>query len=364
MIVKNEAPVIRRCLASVLPWIDSWVIVDTGSTDGTQEIIRDYLKEIPGELHERPWVDFSTNRNQARILALGKSDYLLLIDADDELSVKPGFTLPSLQKDFYFVYQENPHAPGHANICNLLLINRDVWLWKWVLHERIFFGGSASGERLAGVTNLYHQDGERNKDSNKVQRDITVLIRALEKDPHNEHYLFNLAQTYRFGGQPALALEAYKKRAQVEGLADETFYSLYWVARLEQEHACGPFLASFWKAHSFQPDRIEPLYYLALYYLHEGSAEKAYHLIQKALAIRASEYVCFPEPWIQEWGIYLLLGRVAYRTRRFEESYFAFQKVAKAKSAPKDTRKSIALFFRDDFMLRPYTQSERRVPCL
>ncbi|MDO8336144.1 MAG: glycosyltransferase, partial [Candidatus Saccharibacteria bacterium] len=47
MIVKNEAHVILRCLASVKPWIDSWCIVDTGSSDGTQDIIQDYLKDIP-----------------------------------------------------------------------------------------------------------------------------------------------------------------------------------------------------------------------------------------------------------------------------------------------------------------------------
>ena len=49
MIVKNESKVILRCLESVKDIVDYWVIVDTGSTDGTQIIIQDYLKGIPGE---------------------------------------------------------------------------------------------------------------------------------------------------------------------------------------------------------------------------------------------------------------------------------------------------------------------------
>ena len=48
MIVKDEARVIERCLASVLPLIDNWVIVDTGSTDGTQELIKYMLKDLVG----------------------------------------------------------------------------------------------------------------------------------------------------------------------------------------------------------------------------------------------------------------------------------------------------------------------------
>ena len=56
MIVKNESKVIERCLASVLPVIDHWMILDTGSTDGTQEKIREFFNNvgIPGELHEEP----------------------------------------------------------------------------------------------------------------------------------------------------------------------------------------------------------------------------------------------------------------------------------------------------------------------
>lgn len=58
MIVRDEAEVIERGLALVKPFIDCWVIVDTGSTDGTQGIIRHFMADLPGELHQRPRRDF------------------------------------------------------------------------------------------------------------------------------------------------------------------------------------------------------------------------------------------------------------------------------------------------------------------
>ncbi len=65
MIVKNEVSVIERCLASVRPWLDFWLIVDTGSTDGTQAKILEVMADMPGELHERPWRNFGANRTEA-----------------------------------------------------------------------------------------------------------------------------------------------------------------------------------------------------------------------------------------------------------------------------------------------------------
>ena len=102
MIVKNENKVIKRCLASVKPVIDYWIIIDTGSTDGTQETIREFMKDIPGELYEYPWVDFAHNRNQALALSKDKGDYLLFIDADEQLIFDESFSLSSLDKDLFF----------------------------------------------------------------------------------------------------------------------------------------------------------------------------------------------------------------------------------------------------------------------
>ena len=89
MIVKAEAAVIRRCLASVKPHLDYWVICDTGSTDGTQGIVREFLRDVPGELFEDAWVDFGHNRTLSLTRAKGKADYLLMMNADEVLNVGP-----------------------------------------------------------------------------------------------------------------------------------------------------------------------------------------------------------------------------------------------------------------------------------
>ena len=60
MIVRNEAHIVERVLDAVAPYVSSWVIVDTGSDDGTQDVIRNHMARlgIPGELYERPWCNF------------------------------------------------------------------------------------------------------------------------------------------------------------------------------------------------------------------------------------------------------------------------------------------------------------------
>ena len=103
MIVRDESRVLARCLQSVAPFIDRYCIVDTGSTDGTQAIPRAVLGAMPGEVHERPWRDFATNRNEAIALASPGADYLLVMDADDVLVAESGIAWGVLGADGYRV---------------------------------------------------------------------------------------------------------------------------------------------------------------------------------------------------------------------------------------------------------------------
>src|SRR6266446_6387985 len=132
MIVKDEAHVIRRCLDSVRRFVDHWVIVDTGSTDDTQGIIRFALADIPGELHERPWRDFGHNRTEAFALACGQGDYLLFIDADETLRAPEGFAWPDLVHDAYYLHVE---YGGTIYSRGALVSTRLDWRWTGVIHE-------------------------------------------------------------------------------------------------------------------------------------------------------------------------------------------------------------------------------------
>ena len=101
MIVRNEAHIVEEVLDAVAPYISSWVIVDTGSNDGTQDLIRNHMARlgIPGELYERPWRNFGHNRTEALTLAQGHGDYIWVMDADDTVVGTPDFT--QLGADIY-----------------------------------------------------------------------------------------------------------------------------------------------------------------------------------------------------------------------------------------------------------------------
>ena len=93
MIVKNESRIIIRLLESVIPIIDTYVICDTGSTDDTPNIIRQYFdsKGIPGEVIHEPFKNFGYNRTFALKAAKGKATYALLLDADMIFKIEPSF---------------------------------------------------------------------------------------------------------------------------------------------------------------------------------------------------------------------------------------------------------------------------------
>ena len=85
MVVKDEMHRIEDCLLSVLPLVDSAIIVDTGSTDGTQQFIRERfgIEVLAGALDPERCYTLSDHRNRA--YELSGADWVLSIDADERI---------------------------------------------------------------------------------------------------------------------------------------------------------------------------------------------------------------------------------------------------------------------------------------
>lgn len=308
MIVRNEAPVIRRCLDSVRPIVDSWVIVDTGSSDGTQDIIREHLKDLPGALHERPWADFATNRSEALELARGQSDYVFVIDADEVLDIDPGFEMPALEADSYNVEMD---YSGCRYLRRQLLRNALPWRYVGVLHEYTICDEARTEALLPGLRTRPHRDGARARDPSTYRRDALLLEKALIDEPDNARYVFYLAQSYRDAGDNELALRHYRRRIELGGWPEEIWYSLYQVATTRERmgHPWAEVMQDYLAAWQAMPDRAGPLYRLGMHYQGERNYVLAHLFLSRAIGIAPpGPQRLFVEQTLYDWLLPLEYG--------------------------------------------------------
>ena len=114
IIAKNEEKNIRRCLESVA-WASEIVIVDSGSTDRTTEIAREYGANV----FDRPWNGYGAAKKEAVNRAAG--DWILSIDADEEVS-------PELKDEIQQILSGDlPHAGYFIN-------RKTMFLGRWIKH--------------------------------------------------------------------------------------------------------------------------------------------------------------------------------------------------------------------------------------
>jgi (heptosyl)LPS beta-1,4-glucosyltransferase len=100
LIVRNEELLLPRCLESLAQVVDRVVVLDTGSQDGTQDILRRFAGRTdfpPLTWREQPFVDFGTTRQAA--LQLVGTEWAFWIDADEQVSAELSARIRSLQAD-------------------------------------------------------------------------------------------------------------------------------------------------------------------------------------------------------------------------------------------------------------------------
>ncbi len=316
MIVKNEAHLIERCLRSVRPYVDSWAIVDTGSTDGTQDVIRALLADLPGELIDRPWVDFAHGRNQALQLAREHGDYALMIDADDVFEADAGFSWGALAAPGYAL--ENVHdVQGSWWRVQLMKLGLD-WAWEGVVHELpvSVHSTDASKARLAGARIRVLGGGARSRQSppQRCAQDIEALSAALVEAPDHPRYTFCLAQTLREAGRWQEAVEAYERRVGIGGWFEEVYASKFQIAVLRERMGAGydDVLAAYLDAYDYRPQRAEAPCELARHTRSHERYAVAYVFARIACSIERPEDRLEVDPTVYHWRARDELALAAY----------------------------------------------------
>ncbi len=347
MIVRNEAHVIKRCIDSVRPVIDAWCIVDTGSTDGTQDVIRALLADLPGMLHEIPWRDFAYNRTKALELARPLGDYSLMIDADvvcliDD-SVSPAQFKSSLAADVYDVR----FTEGIEYIRPQISSTRLDFTYRGVLHEFLAIPeGAEHGGTIPGVRYTTFRDGARSQNPHKYLDDAETLRVALDSgdEPGLEpRYTFYLAQSYRDAGLVDEAIDAYRRRTELGGYLEEIYVSFSWLARLigGRDGCTAELVNGALRAADIVPTRAEASCHAATAARHAGRMATAYIFARHAASLPMPEVGLFVEPEVYRWRALYELSIAAYYVGAIGEGRDATDRLLSMSDLPPDERAAV-----------------------
>ena len=311
MIVKNEAAIIRDTLENIISHVplDYYVISDTGSDDNTADIIKQFFDEkgIPGEIHHDEWVNFAHNRNCALQHAQGKTDYVLIFDADDRF--EGNFVLPEeLTSDRYYLRMANSVTGANVYFRTLMFRNDGSFYWRGVLHEFVEQRKKTVVEQkiFGDYYVISGRFGARSNNPQKYFQDAQVLEKAFyspEDEDLKDRYAFYTAQSYRDADMPEKAIEWYSKRANLGGWYEEVYYSLLQIAllKIELNAPLNEVQNLLLSAYEYRPQRAESLYHLARQLRLHDKIKLAYIYANAAVSIPLTKDILFVNHSVYEW---------------------------------------------------------------
>ncbi|NDE15328.1 glycosyltransferase [bacterium] len=361
MIVRNESHIVVRTLENLLekiPQIDYYVISDTGSTDDTIGLIRGFFdgRSIPGEIYEDAWVDFGHNRTVALRRAYRRTRFVLVFDADDEITGT--IPLPDLRTiddidGFLFRFGGDTAVTYY---CRLLLVsNRLRWRYRGILHEFIECE-DVKEPRIAFLGGFYSvvsgRTGWRNTFPDKYARDAALLEEALltETDPVlSRRYTFYCAQSWFDAGNHEEAERWYRKTVETEGWDQERYFSCLrlWmlaVARGAVEES----LSWLVRSSEIDPERLDGVFELVRYHTekgmfriawgyYEGFLRRVFENSQENAPDKPEKL--FVNPWVAQFGLPYYVILLCEKTGDRDTARRMYHKIFRARFPEKDDQR-------------------------
>jgi len=308
MIVKNAGPILEKVLIDNLPIIDRWCILDTGSTDGTQDVIKRILKDKKGVLYEEPFVDFKVSRN--RCLELAKQTCKFILMLDDTYSIKGDLRtfLNEVRGDqfsdsFSLLIQSDDTEYYSNRIIKSTTNLRYIHRIHEVISDQSNINVTVPSDKAVIFDNRIDYMEKRTMD--RKQFDLELLFKEVEEFPDDPRALYYIAQTYGCIGDEINKAKYFELRINhpQQGYIQEKIDACFELARtynfkidpIDQIYY-QPLNLNFiikpesWiiceklylQAYLLDQKRPDSLYFIGIHYYLEGKYDKSYTYFKKA----------------------------------------------------------------------------------
>ncbi len=376
MMVKNEETNILRSLNSIKE-LDGLILFDTGSTDKTIEITEKWCKEnnLSFELLKGQFVDFSVSRNKLLDFCVGKADWLVLLDANDELQgasklrdfLKTVKDENGITRDAIYIRQKWKISTDNYMIFkNHRVIRADTTMrYICVVHECLVESKpELQKKRIEDISPegiFVYQDrllDTTMSSEARWHRDQKLLQKAYDNQPSGKkdpRTVFYLAQTYKCLRKFRKAIEYYTERATLIGFLEEVYVSCFEVGSLsnlfyhqkfeeikdekpkirenrlyqfnqEKQIHYDNFIKYMIKAAELDK-RAEPLIWLSKHYLEINNFDLAYMYIHQACRIEEpTKTLLWYDTQVYSYERWHLLGRICYYIGEYERGKYGCDK--------------------------------------
>ena len=340
LMVKNEASVLE---ATLKPFVEGgvkhFVIFDTGSTDGTQEVATRFFKHhniTHAHIIQEPFIDFSTSRNHALDAARSffpQATFMIMPDAEWYMQNVEGLLqfCSDHKDDCHTSYLVPIHRDTLAYyVARLIRCDNKSIKFVGPVHEAL---NQITYVKLPDTIYFSWRPSAKGKEKSAQRwlKDRDVLLQSYTENPHDPRTLFYLAQTYECLQDWENAYTYYEKRAEIKGWDEEDFVTACRLGRVAQMLAQRspktqvPLTVSHYlTAFCLRPHRAEPLIKIAQYYLDIGNKHLAFLFASRAAKIPYPiNDILFVEKYLYDFIRYDILGICAWYVGEYDLGQWA-----------------------------------------
>jgi len=355
-ICKNESHVILRMLNSIKGVYDLIVANDTGSTDGTQELIKKFGEEnnIPTFVFERSFDNFENSRNFAMqklyevVKDLGWDPSKVWggwLDCDEVLVTTNQFSKNQFNKDFYMIIA---NLSNNKYTRNTFFRLSKKFRWYGVVHEFIVCDDpTITTGKIDNIEVVVQMDGNswQGDTSLKYLNHAHTLEKYISENREDPRWIFYTAQSYHdsslsnniYENEERIrrAIKYYKERvSRLDGYHEERSYAQFRVGVMMHmlEEPWSDTMVELLKAYSMDNMRAEPIKAIVDYYMSMNEWNIAY-LYSKFLKVNFSKKSPYPnrllfiDESLYEWKILDMHSSICFQLGKIDEAKVCFNEL-------------------------------------